>query len=129
VQWGTNMQHGFALARQMLNRQRGGTKQIVMITDGEPTAHIDPVYGVAFNYPPTRETVEATFREVVRCTRDEVRINSYVLDVNDYLRAFIEQLASINRGRVFYTTPDRLGEYVLVDYLDNRGTRTHRHAG
>lgn len=127
-QWGTNMQHGFALARRLLQRAGHANRQIVMITDGEPTAHLDPDQGVMFNYPPTRETVEATIREVVRCTRDGIRINSYVLDVNDYLRAFIEHLAAINHGRVFYTTPDRLGEYVLVDFLEHRRATRRRRA-
>ena len=66
--YGTNMQHGFTLARQLLARQTG-TKQIIMITDGEPTAHITPNGDVFFNYPPVTETVEATLREVVRCTQ------------------------------------------------------------
>jgi uncharacterized protein with von Willebrand factor type A (vWA) domain len=65
--YGTNMQHGFLLARQLLAKQTG-TKQIIMITDGEPTAHITPHGDVFFNYPPVQETVEATRREVVRCT-------------------------------------------------------------
>ena len=65
--YGTNMHHAFTLARRMLGRQTG-TKQIIMITDGEPTAHVLPSGEVFFNYPPIRETVEATLREVVRCT-------------------------------------------------------------
>ena len=128
-QYGTNMQHGFAMARQMLAGQ-SGTKQIIMITDGEPTAHLDDAGRSHFNYPPVRETIETTMREVVRCTRAGIRINSYVLDVNDYLRAFIEQVAAVNRGRVFYTTPDTLGDYVLVDFLEHRhGARRGRRAG
>ena len=66
--YGTNMHHGFMLARQLLARE-SGTKQIIMITDGEPTAHITADGYVFFNYPPVRETVEATLREVVRCTQ------------------------------------------------------------
>ena len=69
-------------ARQLLARQTG-TKQIIMITDGEPTAHITPSGDVFFNYPPVRETVEATLREVVRCTRDGIRINTFMLDANE----------------------------------------------
>ncbi|MFM8777132.1 MAG: VWA domain-containing protein, partial [Actinomycetota bacterium] len=73
--YGTNMQHGFMLAREMLARQ-SGTKQIIMITDGEPTAHISGSGEVFFNYPPVRETIESTLREVVRATREGIRINT-----------------------------------------------------
>ncbi|MFM1791621.1 MAG: hypothetical protein RLZZ526_1948 [Actinomycetota bacterium] len=117
--YGTNMQHGLKLARQMLGRQTG-TKQIIMITDGEPTAHITQSGQVFFNYPPVRETLESTLREVVRCTKDNIRINTFVLDATQSLRHFIEQLTQINNGRAFFTDPDNLGSYVLVDFLENR---------
>jgi len=88
---------------------------------------------VFFNYPPVQETVEATLREVVRCTRDNIRINTFVLDVNHSLRAFIEQLTSINRGRAFFTTNENLGDYVLVDFMEHKKTmargRNARRAG
>jgi uncharacterized protein with von Willebrand factor type A (vWA) domain len=126
--YGTNMHHGFAIARQLLARQTGN-KQIIMITDGEPTAHITPRGDVYFNYPPVRETVEATLREVVRCTRDQIRINTFVLDATTALQAFIEQMTQINGGRAFYTTNDALGDYVLVDFLERRRRMTHRRAG
>jgi uncharacterized protein with von Willebrand factor type A (vWA) domain len=117
--YGTNMQHGFVLARQLLSKQTG-TKQIIMITDGEPTAHVMPDGNVFFNYPPVQETVEATLREVVRCTRDNIRINTFMLDANSYLKSFIEKLTSINRGRAFFTTPETLGDYVLVDFIEHK---------
>jgi len=117
--YGTNMHHGFTLARQMLGRQTG-TKQIIMITDGEPTAHITPRGDVFFNYPPVQETVEATLREVVRCTRDGIRINTFMLDADYGLRSFIEKLSSINRGRAFFTNHDNLGDYVLVDFIEHK---------
>ena len=117
--YGTNMQHGFVLARQLLAKQ-SGTKQIIMITDGEPTAHITPHGDVFFNYPPVRETVEATLREVMRCTRDGIRINTFMLDATSALRSFIEQLTEINRGRAFFTTPETLGDYVLVDFIEHK---------
>jgi uncharacterized protein with von Willebrand factor type A (vWA) domain len=126
--YGTNMHHGFTLARQMLAR-RAGTKQIIMITDGEPTAHITPSGDVYFNYPPVRETVEATLREVVRCTRDQIRINTFVLDATSALEAFIEQMTRLNGGRAFYTTNEALGDYVLVDFLEHRRRATRRQAG
>ncbi len=117
--YGTNMQHGFLLARQLLAKQTG-TKQIIMITDGEPTAHVLSNGEVFFNYPPVQETVEATLREVVRCTREGIRINTFVLDATGALRAFVERLTSINRGRAFFTTPETLGDYVLVDFIEHK---------
>jgi uncharacterized protein with von Willebrand factor type A (vWA) domain len=126
--YGTNMHHGFTLARQLLAKQ-SGNKQILMITDGEPTAHITPSGDVYFNYPPVRETVEATLREVVRCTREQIRINTFVLDATSALTAFIDKMTQINRGRAFYTTNEALGDYVLVDFLEHRRRLTRRRAG
>jgi len=123
--YGTNMHHGFTLARQLLARQTGN-KQIIMITDGEPTAHITPSGDVYFNYPPVRETVEATLREVVRCTKEGIRINTFVLDATTALTAFIENMTRINGGRAFYTTNESLGDYVLVDFLEHRRRMTRR---
>jgi uncharacterized protein with von Willebrand factor type A (vWA) domain len=117
--YGTNMHHAITLARRMLGRQTG-TKQIIMITDGEPTAHVLPSGEVFFNYPPIRETVEATLREVVRCTKDEIRINTFMLDADNGLRRFVEQLTKVNKGRAFFTSPDTLGDYVLVDFLEHK---------
>ena len=126
--YGTNMHHGFTLARQLLSKQTG-TKQIIMITDGEPTAHITPHGDVYFNYPPVRETIEATLREVVRCTKDQIRINTFVLDATTALTQFIERLTEINGGRAFYTDNESLGDYVLVDFLEHRRRMTQRRAG
>ncbi len=117
--YGTNMQHALMLSRQLLSRQTG-TKQIIMITDGEPTAHITASGHPYFNYPPTQETIEATLREVVRCTKDNIRINTFMLDADRSLKSFIEKLTAINRGRAFFTTPDTLGDYVLVDFIENK---------
>ena len=117
--YGTNMQHGFQLSRRMLARQ-SGTKQIIMITDGEPTAHIQPGGDVYFNYPPVRETVEATLREVARCTKDDIRINTFMLDPNGHLKEFVERLTKFNQGRAFFTTPETLGDYVLVDFIEQK---------
>jgi uncharacterized protein with von Willebrand factor type A (vWA) domain len=123
--YGTNMHHAFTLARKMLSRQTG-TKQIIMITDGEPTAHIMPSGEIFFNYPPVHETVEATLREVKRCTKEQIRINTFMLDADNGLRRFIEQLTKINKGKAFFTTPDNLGDYVLVDFLDHKRTMAGR---
>ncbi|MFZ4718110.1 MAG: VWA domain-containing protein, partial [Ilumatobacteraceae bacterium] len=117
--YGTNMHHGFTLARQMLARQTG-TKQIIMITDGEPTAHITPRGDVFFNYPPVQETIEATLREAARCTREGIRINTFMLDADYGLKSFVEQLTAVNRGRAFFTNPETLGDYVLVDFIEHK---------
>ena len=116
---GTNMHHGFQLSRQLLGRQHGGNKQIIMVTDGEPTAHLEG--GEAeFAYPPTRRTLEETLKEVQRCTRDGITINTFMLERSRALVAFVEQMARINRGRAFLAAPERLGEYVLVDYVSSK---------
>jgi uncharacterized protein with von Willebrand factor type A (vWA) domain len=117
--YGTNMQHAFLLSRRMLARQTG-TKQIIMITDGEPTAHLMPGGDVFFNYPPVQETVDATLTEVARCTREQIRINTFMLDANSYLKAFVEKLTQLNKGRAFFTTPETLGDYVLVDFIEQK---------
>jgi uncharacterized protein with von Willebrand factor type A (vWA) domain len=124
--YGTNMQHGMMLSRRMLGRQTG-TKQIIMITDGEPTAHFEPGMDEPFfSYPPVRETVDATLREVNRCTREDIRINTFMLDASSYLKAFIEKLTQMNGGRAFFTTPDTLGDYVLVDFIEHRRRLGHK---
>jgi uncharacterized protein with von Willebrand factor type A (vWA) domain len=117
--YGTNMQHAFLLSRRMLAKQ-SGTKQIIMITDGEPTAHILPNGEPFFSYPPVRETVEATLTEVARCTKEGITINTFMLDATSYLKAFIGRITEMNRGRAFYTTPETLGDYVLVDFIQNK---------
>ena len=118
--YGTNMQHAFQISRRLLARQTG-TKQIIMITDGEPTAHFETGMSEPyFSYPPVRETVDATLREVVRCTREGIRINTFMLDPTGHLRSFVEKLTRLNRGRAFFTTPETLGDYVLVDFIEHK---------
>src|SRR5438309_2062160 len=122
-EYGTNMQHGFQLARSLLAKHRGN-RQIIMITDGEPTAHIDEDNGRAyFAYPPTFKTIQQTLREVRRCTRDRIVINTFMLERGPYLTEFINQMTRINKGRAFFVSPDRLGEYVLVDYVSGKQRR------
>jgi uncharacterized protein with von Willebrand factor type A (vWA) domain len=116
---GTNMHAGFMLARRLLARHAGGNKQILMVTDGEPTAHLED--GLAdFSYPPSRRTIEETLKEVQRCTRENITINTFMLERSPWLTSFVQQMARINRGRAFFTAPDRLGEYVLVDYVNTK---------
>jgi uncharacterized protein with von Willebrand factor type A (vWA) domain len=117
--YGTNLQHALALGRRMLAHQHG-TKQIIVVTDGEPTAHIDDAGEVWFNYPPIPETLQRTMAEVIRCTRANIVINCFALDLQRTHYPFVEQIARVNGGRTFYTTPDNLGGYVLVDFLQHR---------
>jgi uncharacterized protein with von Willebrand factor type A (vWA) domain len=117
--YGTNMQHAFQLSRKMLAKE-SGTKQIIMITDGEPTAHLLADGTPFFSYPPARETVEQTMAEVMRCTRAGITINTFMLDPDSGLRGFIERITAMNRGRAFFTTPQTLGDYVLVDFIEHK---------
>jgi uncharacterized protein with von Willebrand factor type A (vWA) domain len=118
-EYGTNLQHGLMLARRILARQRGGSRQIVVITDGEPTAHFENGQ-VEFSYPPTRRTIQETLREVQRCTRDGITINTFMLERSRALAEFVALVTRLNRGRAFYATPEHLGEYVLVDFVAGR---------
>jgi len=117
--YGTNMQHGFQLARQMLARE-SGTKQILMVTDGEPTAHINRSGRPEFNYPPTHETIDLTLKEVNKCTREDIRINIFMLDATSYLTNFIEQITKMNGGRAFFTDNQNVGDFVLVDFVEQK---------
>ena len=119
---GTNMQHALMLSRKLLARDRATTRQVILITDGEPTAHLEGSR-CFFSYPPSYRTIQETLKEVRRCTQEGIVINTFMLETSYHLMDFVDKLTRINRGRAFYTTPDRLGEYVLVDYLHNRRKR------
>jgi uncharacterized protein with von Willebrand factor type A (vWA) domain len=116
---GTNMHHALMIAERLLAKHRGGTRQILMISDGEPTAHLERGRS-QFAYPPSPITIRETLKAVKRVTQQEITINTFMLDRNYYLKEFVNQLAKINGGRVFYTTPDQLGEYILVDYVQHK---------
>ena len=119
--YGTNMQHGFQIARQILNRQKGSNRQIIVITDGEPTAHFEDGHiGPRFTYPTSPRTYQQTLKEVIRCTRDGITINTFMLERSPYMIQFVNDMMKVNTGRVFIATPDRLGEYILVDYVANK---------
>ena len=118
----TNIQQGLAVARKLLSRSSGCTRQIVLVSDGEPTAHIQG--GELFRqYPPSRRTLQETLKEVRRCTRQGIKINTFMLERSRPLVGFVERMTRINRGRVFYTSAEKLGEYLLVDYMTNRRKR------
>jgi uncharacterized protein with von Willebrand factor type A (vWA) domain len=117
--YGTNMQHGLMLARRLLARDPGENKQIIIVSDGEPTAHIENGRPVFF-YPPLPETFHKTLLEVKRCTRENIVINTFMLESNHHLVQFVNQMTRLNRGRAFFISPDRLGDYVLVDYVSSK---------
>ena len=131
LQWdeyllGTNMQHALLLAERLLAKHDVATKQVIMISDGEPTAHLEK--GQAqFAYPPTRATIRETYKAVKRCTQKGIAINTFMLDANQYLREFMDDIARINGGRVFYTSPEKLGEYILVDYVQHKRKKLAGH--
>ncbi|MFC1920305.1 VWA domain-containing protein [Chloroflexota bacterium] len=118
----TNMQHGLQVARTLLDKERCNNKQIILISDGEPTAHFENKQ-LYFQYPPTLRTMQLTLREVRRCTQKGITINTFMLDSGRFIDAFVNQMARMNKGRVFYTSADNLGEYLLVDYLSNKKKR------
>ncbi|MCL6645617.1 MAG: VWA domain-containing protein, partial [Dehalococcoidia bacterium] len=119
---GTNMHHALIIAQRLLAKHTQGTRQIIMISDGEPTAHLERGRSY-FAYPPSPITIRETLKEVKRCTQKRITINTFMLDRNYYLKEFVNQVARINKGRVFYTTPDKLGEYILVDYVVQKRKR------
>jgi uncharacterized protein with von Willebrand factor type A (vWA) domain len=121
-EYGTNLQHGLLLARRILERNPAVNKEIVVITDGEPTAHFEGGQ-VEFNYPPTRRTIQETLREVQRCTKEGIIINTFMLERSRALAEFVAHMTRLNRGRAFYATPEHLGEYVLVDFVSRRTKR------
>jgi uncharacterized protein with von Willebrand factor type A (vWA) domain len=116
------MHHALMLARRILLKERAGTRQVIMVTDGEPTAHMEQGYP-HFNYPPASRTIQVTLEEVKRCTSSGIVINTFMLVRSPYLAQFVDYVTRINRGRAFYTTPHNLGDYILVDYIANRRKR------
>ncbi len=135
---GTNMAHGLMLARQLLARHHGVNKQIIMITDGGPTVWYEDDQW-QFAYPPNPWAEQQALLEVQRCTRERITINTFMLEddrwmvafVNQmaqvnhgrtdrWMVAFVNQMAQVNHGRTFYADKNNLGEYLLVDYLNSK---------
>ncbi|MGA2123813.1 MAG: hypothetical protein ABSG58_05225 [Acidimicrobiales bacterium] len=120
--YGTNLQHALALSRHLLRNERG-ERQVVVVTDGEPTAHLTSTGEPFFSWPPVPETLEKTMAEVLRCTKAGITINTFALDIERSQFPFVEQIARVNGGRLFYTDVNDLGTYALDDFV------THRRAG
>ena len=117
--YGTNLQHALALSRFLLRNEKGD-RQIVVVTDGEPTAHLMEDGSPFFSWPPVPETLEKTMAEVLRCTKAGITINTFALDIERSQFPFVEQIARVNGGRTFYTDVDELGVYVLDDFVQHR---------
>jgi uncharacterized protein with von Willebrand factor type A (vWA) domain len=126
---GTNLHHALVLAGRHLDRHPEAEPVVLVVTDGEPTAHLEPDGYAWFAYPPERRTIELTLTEVTRLTRRGATINVFMLDEDPRLVAFVDLVARLNGGRVFSPSPDRLGDYVVSDYLRARRGRRARRAG
>ncbi len=109
---GTNFQEALRQARLLLERQHGGTKQIIMITDGEPSTYSYRGGGSG--------TLVETLREVSRCTRDNIVINTFMMDQEPYRTHFVRTMSKMNHGRAFFASPSHLGQYILLDYVTNK---------
>ncbi|SCL28457.1 Uncharacterized protein, contains von Willebrand factor type A (vWA) domain [Micromonospora nigra] len=121
---GTNLQHALRLAARHLRRHPDAEPVVLVVTDGEPTAHLDPDDGAAlFHWPPLPETIEATVREVDRLVRQGATLNLFMLGEDEGLRRFVDAVARRCRGRMFTPDTDDLGEYVVSDYLRARHGR------
>ncbi len=114
--YGTNMQHAFLLARRQLANDPRPVKQVIMVTDGEPTAHLEGSEAV-FNWPPIPETLRATLMEAKRLARAGIAINVFLLEDAPGLVAFAERLSALTGGQVFPLASADLGERILRDYL------------
>jgi uncharacterized protein with von Willebrand factor type A (vWA) domain len=120
--YGTNMQHAFLLAGRLLAQHPRAVRQVIMVTDGEPTAHLEGDRAI-FEWPPLPETVQRTLAEAMRLAKAGVRLNVFMLEESDGLVSFMERLARTAHGRIFLMDDDRLGEFVVRDYVRERGDR------
>jgi uncharacterized protein with von Willebrand factor type A (vWA) domain len=119
----TNTQEGLELSRKLLARESGTNKQIIMVTDGRPTAA--RINGRLFihTWGLHPAILEETYLAAERCRRSQITINTFMLADDYYLIHFVKEMTRICRGRAFYTTPSRLGEYILVDYINRKRKR------
>ena len=119
--YGTNMQHAFHLAGRLLARHPRASRQVIMVTDGEPTAHLEGER-VFFSWPPVPETVRRTLSEAMRLSRAGVTFNVFMLEESAGLIRFMERLARLTSGRVFLMSSESVGEFVLRDYVRRRAS-------
>jgi uncharacterized protein with von Willebrand factor type A (vWA) domain len=123
---GTNLQHGLMLARRFLAHHRDAEPVVLVVTDGEPTAHLEDDGTPFFCWPPMPETIARTVAEVERVARTGATLNVFALDPEPALVHFVHDITQRAGGRVFQPDADRLGEYVVADYLRTRRGRRAR---
>ncbi len=124
--WHTNTREGLRVAQRVLSRQRKDMKQIVMITDGKPSALTLPdgrIYKNAFGLDPL--VVSETLEEVARCKRSNVMINTFMLAQDYGLVQFVHKVSEMCRGKAYFTTPATLGQYVMMDYMQRKSKTIH----
>jgi Ca-activated chloride channel homolog len=121
----TNTKAGLELAQRILRRRKHNNKQIFMITDGKPSALHEGGRLYTNSFGLDMKIVNRTLEEADRCRRAGIPITTFMLASDPMLVNFVEQLSKINRGRAFYSSPDRLGEYILADYIRNRRKFVH----
>ncbi|MGI5286865.1 vWA domain-containing protein [Nonomuraea polychroma] len=120
---GTNLHHALLIAGRHLDRHPDFEPVVLVVTDGEPTAHLMRSGRSAFEWPPSSETLELTLAEVDKMTRRRATINVFMLAADDRLKEFVDEVARRNGGRVFSPSAERLGEYVVSDFLRLRRAR------
>jgi uncharacterized protein with von Willebrand factor type A (vWA) domain len=121
---GTNLAHALGLARRHVSRHPQAEPVVLVVTDGEPTAHLEDDGEAFFAWPTTHETLRRTLVEIDGLTRSNIAVNTFMLGDDPGLQRFVDALARRNGGRVFAPSPDRLGEFVVADYLRARRART-----
>lgn len=120
---GTNYEMALELARKLLSRHRGGNRQILFVTDGEPTACRLPSGHIHFGWPPHPVVLDSALMEAARCAKDGITINTFLLESDPRLVSFANEMTAINRGRLFFAGPYHLGEQVVLDYLHGRSVK------
>jgi uncharacterized protein with von Willebrand factor type A (vWA) domain len=130
MEHGTDIKEALRFSRQLLGSQKSSNRQIILITDGEPTAaSLDQGGRLHSGWRSTmlhERIVRETLKEVKRCTQSGIKINTFMLGTDIYRKGFIDQLSRLNMGRVFYTSPDQIGNYIVVDYIANKRKRIGR---
>jgi uncharacterized protein with von Willebrand factor type A (vWA) domain len=119
---GTNMEHAFMLARRVLADDARSIKQVIMVTDGEPTAHLEDGSAM-FNWPPIPLTIEKTLREALRLARSHIAINVFMLEQSEGLDAFMTRLARLTGGEIFHASSNEIGSTIIGRYLGNKRRR------
>jgi uncharacterized protein with von Willebrand factor type A (vWA) domain len=119
--YGTNMQHAFHLAGRLLAQHPRASRQVIMVTDGEPTAHLEGDEAF-FSWPPVPRTIQLTLAEAVRLSRSGVTMNVFMLEDSPGLIRFMERLAELTAGRVFLMDDQEIGEFIVRDYVRRRAT-------